>query len=61
MESRGIDFVTMHDITSEPDQAARLRQVGGKQQVPCLFIDGAAMYESADIIEYLDELISTKN
>jgi glutaredoxin len=61
MEARGVDFVTMHDITSEPDQAARLVEVGGKKQVPCLFIDGAAMYESSDIIEYLGELLSTKN
>tara|TARA_A100001015_G_scaffold16268_1_gene19039 strand:- start:898 stop:1149 length:252 start_codon:yes stop_codon:yes gene_type:complete len=28
---------------------------GGKTQTPCLFIDGVAMYESDDIIEWLGE------
>ena len=28
---------------------------GGMNQVPCLFIDGKAMYESDDIIEFLKE------
>jgi len=27
---------------------------GGKGQVPCLFIDGSALYESSDIINWLD-------
>ena len=30
-----------------------LIRVGGKQQVPCLFIDGKPMYESLDIVEWL--------
>ena len=30
-----------------------LIRVGGKQQVPCLFIDGKPMYESMDIVEWL--------
>ncbi|MDU3117838.1 MAG: glutathione S-transferase N-terminal domain-containing protein, partial [Finegoldia magna] len=28
---------------------------GGQDQVPCLFIDGKPMYESMDIIKFLDE------
>ena len=28
---------------------------GGKDQVPCLFIDGKALYESDDIIKYFKE------
>ena len=30
-----------------------LMEVGGKRQVPCLFIDGAPLYESSDIIDWL--------
>ncbi len=36
------------------DEAARtLVAVGGKRQVPCLFIDGVPMYESDDIVAWL--------
>ena len=28
---------------------------GGKEQVPCLFIDGKPLYESLDIIAWLEE------
>jgi len=31
-----------------------LMTIGGKTQVPCLVIDGKALYESADIIEWID-------
>lgn len=41
------------DIVHDPDACDELVRVGGKQQVPCLFIDGKPMYESDDIIEYL--------
>lgn len=41
---------------SEDDQARQeLVKIGGKQQVPCLIIDGKALYESDDIIAWLDE------
>ncbi|MBS4843870.1 MAG: glutathione S-transferase domain-containing protein, partial [Collinsella sp.] len=29
--------------------------VGGKRQVPCLFIDGKPLYESSDIIAWVQE------
>lgn len=31
----------------------KLIEIGGKDQVPCLVIDGSPMYESGDIIKYL--------
>ncbi len=34
------------------ENAKKLKEVGGKVQVPCIVIDGKAMYESDDIIEY---------
>ncbi|MBO4496449.1 MAG: glutathione S-transferase N-terminal domain-containing protein [Clostridiales bacterium] len=32
-----------------------LLRVGGIDQVPCLFIDGKALYESDDIVQWLRE------
>ncbi|MGH7175703.1 MAG: glutathione S-transferase N-terminal domain-containing protein [Minisyncoccia bacterium] len=41
-----------------PGHAAALRQRGGKQQVPYLVDEGnrVEMYESADIVRYLESL-----
>lgn len=44
--------ITKKDAT-DPATAGELVQIGGKEQVPCLVIDGKAMYESDDIIDYL--------
>lgn len=53
IEQMGRTDVEMHDIRENESDRARLVEVGGKQQVPCLFIDGKPMYESADIIAWL--------
>ena len=39
--------------TNSAEQREYLRKEGGKTQVPCLFIDGKALYESDAIIEWL--------
>ncbi len=52
MEAHNITL-PMHSIEEEPGAAERLIEIGGKRQVPCLIIDGKALYESDDIIEYL--------
>ena len=39
----------------DPETEAELISIGGKRQVPCLVIDGVAMYESDDIIRYMKE------
>jgi len=54
MEQNNIEL-PMHDIVADDAARERLIEVGGKRQVPCLFIDGKAMYESGDIINYLSE------
>ena len=54
MERSGIEM-PLRDITSDPDAREELVRVGGKPQVPCLFIDGAALYESDDIIARLSK------
>ncbi len=44
--------------TLQPGNQNDLIRVGGKKQVPCLVIDGKAMYESDDIIDYLRQYVS---
>lgn len=43
----------MYNIDASPERRAELIEIGGKAQVPCLMIDGNALYESDDIIAYL--------
>ena len=45
--------IEMKDIATNEENRRRLVEVGGKQQVPCLFIDGAPLYESDDIVRWL--------
>lgn len=56
IDNMGIaDKVEMKDIQTDPENLKQLIAVGGKQQVPCLFIDGKPLYESTDIIHWLQE------
>lgn len=45
--------VELHNIHKNEADRQRLIEVGGVEQVPCLFIDGVPMYESLDIIDWL--------
>lgn len=47
--------IPLIDISQDRDAAATLIEVGGKQQVPCLFNDGKPLYESSDIISWINE------
>lgn len=48
---KGVEFVNIKEGNNNEDLIKR----GGKDQVPCLFIDGKALYESDDIIKYFKE------
>lgn len=54
-----LKFIEANDIqvelrdTLDPQNQNDLIKIGGKRQVPCLIIDGTALYESDDIIRYL--------
>lgn len=52
MDEHGIE-IPLRDITADAAARDQLESVGGKVQVPCLFIDGTPLYESDDIIAYL--------
>lgn len=48
-------MVPMKNIAVDPVAKRTLKQIGGKTQVPCLVINGQALYESDDIIKWLSE------
>ncbi len=45
--------IPMKDIHKNSEFRDELLKIGGKSQVPCLVIDGKALYESLDIINWL--------
>ena len=47
--------IPLKNINASGEVRQELMTIGGKQQVPCLVIDGKAMYESDDIIHWLDK------
>ena len=47
------DAIVFRNIHEDDEALRTLIDVGGKRQVPCLFIDGAPLYESDDIVEWL--------
>ena len=55
IESSGRTDVELHNIRKGEADILYLKLVGGKEQVPCLFIDGKPLYESDDIVMWLRE------
>ena len=53
IRENGWKGITLENILADDEADATLVRVGGKHQVPCLFIDGDPMYESLDIIDWL--------
>ena len=53
--STGRTDIVFQDIRKSSEAAERLLAEGGKEQVPCLFIDGSPLYESMDIIKWLED------
>ncbi len=47
--------VPMKDTMSNQSFRQELLKIGGKTQVPCLVIDGKALYESDDIIVWFKD------
>jgi len=43
------------NIAENTEERKTLVKTGGKPQVPCLFIDGKPLYESSDIIAWLEK------
>ena len=53
IEASGRTDIEYHDIHKSEADRLYLKMAGGKEQVPCLFIDGKPLYESSDIINWL--------
>ncbi|MDY6064828.1 MAG: glutaredoxin [Finegoldia sp.] len=49
------DKIGFKDIIGNEENLKVLVEEGGKNQVPCLFIDKKPMYESDDIIAFLND------
>ena len=47
--------IPLKNVENDPKAKDELLHLGGKSQTPCLFIDGKPLYESADIIGWLEE------
>lgn len=54
IEREGRTDVIFHDIHKSAEDEKFLLENGGKTQVPCLFIDGKPLYESGDIVAFLE-------
>lgn len=55
IDSVGRTDIIYRDIQKSDEDARELVAVGGKRQVPCLFIDRKPLYESLDIIQWLKD------
>ena len=52
----------MKNTQENPAYREELIKIGGKPQVPCLVIDGQALYESDDIIDWIkSNLVNRKS
>lgn len=45
--------IEMTNIRERPKERKMLFEANGTRQVPCLYIDGKALYESEEIIKFL--------
>lgn len=52
MEQEDIE-IPLKNVKEDETARDELLHLGGKMQVPCLFIDDKALYESDEIIEWL--------
>ncbi|WBW49613.1 glutathione S-transferase N-terminal domain-containing protein [Peptoniphilus equinus] len=55
IDEKGIEGVEIINVDENPDLRDALVEKGGKRQVPALEADGSILYESMDIIAYLNE------
>ena len=53
-----LDYVVpQSDVGADTAARTRLLTIGGKATVPCLFVNDRPMYESAAIVDYLEEQV----
>lgn len=47
--------IPLKNVEEDSKAKEELLHLGGKTQTPCLFIDGVPLYESEDIINWLEK------
>lgn len=55
LEDSELEPPELLEINENEAARQRLEEVGGKVQVPCLFVDGEPLYESDAIIEWFEK------
>lgn len=64
LDAGDAEGITLKNTLSDPQAAAELKSGGGKSTVPCLLIAGDTestwMYESLDIIDFLQTQLHTR-
>jgi len=53
IDKHNLEEIKLKNINQDEQAESELIEIGGKRQVPCLFIDGDPLYESDDIINWL--------
>jgi len=53
IDKNNLNEIDLKNINQDNQAEKELINIGGKRQVPCLFIDGEPLYESDDIIKWL--------
>ncbi|MFP4198439.1 MAG: glutaredoxin family protein [Halanaerobium sp.] len=53
IDRNDLEEIELKNINQDQKAESELIEIGGKRQVPCLFIDGEPLYESDDIISWL--------
>jgi glutaredoxin len=52
IDKHNLEEIELKNINQDEQAESELIEIGGKRQVPCLFIDGDPLYESNDIISW---------
>lgn len=60
IDENDLDEIELKNINQDQEAEEKLIEVGGKRQVPCLFIDGEPLYESDDIVDWLQSNLIEK-
>ncbi len=56
IDEKGLkDRIAYAELSEDPGAEARLAELTGGSQVPCLVVDGEPMLESESIVRWLDE------
>ena len=53
IDKNNLEEIELKNINQDQAAEEKLIEIGGKRQVPCLFIDDKPLYESVDIINWL--------